>query len=107
MASRALCEFNSAQILHNPAPPQDVKCEYRALPLKSHTPSPPSLFFSLLIPSVVNPDIIKDLANRGEAIKETQDLERRGTAWLSSHHKHVPKDVSKIGIYSSYERKYT
>ena len=53
-----------------------------------------------------NPDVVKDLANRGAAIKDSDDLARRGSTWLSSHNKHLPKDPSQISIFSRYQRRF-
>ena len=41
-----------------------------------------------------------------EPIKDDALLRTKGADWLASHHKHVPKDVGKLSLFSSYERKY-
>ena len=53
-----------------------------------------------------NPDVVKDLKSRGTPIKPEDDLLKRGTAWSDAHNKHIAKDITKLSIYSSYERKY-
>ena len=54
----------------------------------------------------LNPDVVKDLKSRGTQIKPEDDLLKRGTAWSDAQNKHIAKDITKLSIYSSYERKY-
>lgn len=56
--------------------------------------------------AVANPDIIKDLQNRGAPIKDDSNLAIRGESWLNSHKQHFPARVEDISIYSRYKRRY-
>ena len=45
-------------------------------------------------------------SQRESPIKDDAILRQKGDAWMDSHKKHVPKDISKLSIIGSYERKY-
>jgi hypothetical protein len=53
-----------------------------------------------------SPDVSIDRKRRASLFKDDHGVEAEGEKWVSSHHKHVAKDISKIRILSSYEKRH-